>query len=81
MATSTKQFAASFKRTARRFEAWWKKERARRIADIRHIDRFVKETTRLNPLGLAELQGAVRAVQKARNPAELQRAVLKKAKR
>jgi len=53
------RYTAEWRRQVRRFEALWKKERAKRLRDIRHLDAFLKRMKRLKPNDLRGFRVAV----------------------
>jgi hypothetical protein len=58
-AYATKKYRAEWRRQVHRFEALWKKERAKRLRDIRHLDAFLKRMKRLKPNDLRGFRVAV----------------------
>jgi hypothetical protein len=63
-AYAVKKLRSDWGRQVRRFEALWRKERAKRLRDIRHLDAFLKKMKRLKPNDLRAFRVAVSTLRK-----------------
>ncbi len=55
---------AEWRRQVRRFETLWRKERAKRFRDIKHVDAFLKKMKRLKPNDLRAFRRMVSTLRK-----------------